>query len=161
MGVELVRRLIVLFLIVFIVASVILIEQTHNKNTAKQVADIYQPPEELREELYQDIYISLLMPYIEKEVASYYSNILKETPQVAPYYVYVLDAKRPNGYRSFLFELKLKVIPYVGPHIGVGVDYITIKIASRKVTIENFKHINTYSLPPNYQHLLINNRQEQ
>ena len=150
------RRLIVLFLIVFIVVSTIfLIEKNHDKNTTKQVNNIYQPPDS-RGELYQDIYISLLMPYIEKEVASYYSNILKETPQVAPYYVNVLDAKRPNGYRSFLFELKLKVIPYVGPHIGVGVDYITIKIASRKVTIENFKHINTYSLPPNYQHLLIN-----
>ncbi len=156
------KKLVALFLIVFIVASAIfLIDQAHNKNMTKQVADIYQPPEKSREELYQDNYISLLMPYIQKEVASYYSKILKSTPHVAPYDVNVLDVKRPNGYRSFVFELKLKVIPYVGPHIGVGVDYITMKIASRKITIESFEHIKSYNLPPHYQHLLINNRKEQ
>jgi hypothetical protein len=78
----------------------------------------YQPPEQSREELYQDIFISLLLPYIQMEVDKYYSKYLTDTPMVAPYTVYVLSAERQLGYRSFLFNLKLRVDSYIGPHIS-------------------------------------------
>lgn len=37
-------------------------------------------------------------------------------PMAAPYTVYVLSADRPNGYRTFVFNLKLRVDSYIGPH---------------------------------------------
>lgn len=115
----------------------------------------YQPPEQSKKELYQDIFISLLLPYIQKEVDKYYSKYLTDTPMVAPYTVYVLSAERPNGYRSFVFDLKLQVNSYTGPHISVGVDYITLTVGgSGDVEIKKFEHIKSYELPPNYQDII-------
>jgi len=115
----------------------------------------YQPPEQSREELYQDIFISLLLPYIQKEVDKYYSEYLTDTPMAAPYTVYVLSAERQLGYRSFLFKLKLQVNSYTGPHIGVGLDYITLTVGgSGDVKVEKFEHIKSYELPPNYQDII-------
>ncbi|MFL0246578.1 DUF3888 domain-containing protein [Candidatus Clostridium stratigraminis] len=115
----------------------------------------YHPPEQSKEELYQDIFLSLLSPYIQNEIDKYYSKYLTVTPEVAPYTVYVLSAERLNGYRTFVFNLKLKVIPFVGPHIGVGTDYITLIInSSGDVKIKKFEHIKSYELPPNYQNIV-------
>lgn len=115
----------------------------------------YQPPEQSREELYQDIFISLLLPYIQKEVDKYYSKYLTDTPIVAPYTVYILNAERPNGYRSFIFNLKLEVHSYIGPHNSVGLDYITVIVGGlENIKIEKFEHIKSYVLPPNYQHII-------
>ncbi|HEY5560541.1 MAG TPA: DUF3888 domain-containing protein [Clostridiaceae bacterium] len=115
----------------------------------------YQPPEQSREELYQDIFISLLLPYIQKEVDKYYSKYLTDTPMVAPYTVYVLSVEKPIGYHSFLFNIKLQVDSYIGPHLGVGLDYITVTVGgARDVEIKKFEHIKSYELPPNYQDII-------
>jgi hypothetical protein len=115
----------------------------------------YKPTEQSREELYQDIFMSLLLPYIQNEVDKYYSKYLIDTPMVAPYTVYVLSADRPNGYRSFVFNLKLRVDSYIGPHIDVGQDYIYLTVeGGGNVKIEKFEHIKSYKLPPNYQDII-------
>ena len=115
----------------------------------------YQPPEQSREELNQDIFISLLLPYIQKEVDTYYLKYLTSPPMVAPYTVYVLSAERPNGYRTFIFKLKLQVNCYIGPHNSVGLDNITATVGgSGDVKIEKFEHIKSYELPPNYQDII-------
>lgn len=115
----------------------------------------YQPPEQSREELYQDIFISLLLPYIQNEVDKYYSKYLTNTPMVAPYTVYVLSVERPLGYRSFFFKLKLQVNSYIGPHNSVGLDYITVTVeGSGDVKVENFEHKESYLLPPNYENII-------
>lgn len=44
----------------------------------------YQPPEQSREELYQDIFMSLLLPCIQDEVDKYYSKYLTQPPMVSP-----------------------------------------------------------------------------
>jgi hypothetical protein len=117
----------------------------------------YQPPEQSREELYQDIFISLLLPYIQNEVDKYYSKYLIDPPMVAPYTVYVLSAERPNGYRTFFFRLKLQVDSYIGTHNSVGLDYITVTVGgSGDVKIEKFEHIKSYVLPPNYEDIIKN-----
>ena len=72
-------------------------------NTIYPLNLLYQPPEQSREALYQDIFISLLLPYIQNEVDKYYSKYLTDTPLVAPYTVHVLSDERPNGYHSFVF----------------------------------------------------------
>lgn len=116
---------------------------------------LYQPPEHSREELYQDISISLLLPYIQKEINKYYLKYLTEPPMVAPYTVYVLSAERVGDYRSFIFKLKLRVDSYIGPHLDVGLDYITVTVqGSGEVNVEKFEHIKSYKLMPNYENII-------
>lgn len=63
--------------------------------------------------------------------------------------------ERPNGYRSFIFVLKIQIKPYVGPHFGVGVDRLTITVhGADNVEINNFQHIEEYQLPPHYQQIV-------
>ncbi|MBD8047821.1 DUF3888 domain-containing protein [Clostridium faecium] len=115
----------------------------------------YQPLEQSREELYQDIFISLLLPYIQNEVDKYYSKYLTQTPIVAPYTVDILNVERPNGYRTFLFKLELQVNSYIGPHNSVGLDHITVTVGGGDdVKIEKFEHIKSYALPPNYEDII-------
>jgi len=132
-------------------------------NTSKQVDPnldiLYNPTKQSREELYQDIFVSLLLPDIKKSVEDYYKDFLTEKPIVSPDYVDVLNAERPMGNRSFSFSLKLKVSSYIGPHLDIGDDYITAKIeGDGKVTIEKFEHIKSYylDLPSRYQNIIIN-----
>lgn len=135
-----------------------------SKDTKQVVASsnsIYIPPEQSREELYQDIFISLLLPNIQKSITDYYKTFLTETPMVTSEYVQVLNDERLDGYRSFSFRLKLKVSSYIGPHINIGDDYITIRMeGADKVTIEKFEHIKSYylDLPSNYKHIVIKSR---
>ncbi|MBU3176848.1 DUF3888 domain-containing protein [Clostridium estertheticum] len=80
--------------------------------------------------------------------------------EVDPWAIDILSVERPTGYRTFVFVIKMDVIPYVGPHLGVGVDRITITIdenAEAKVT--KFEHIKSYylELPPNYQDIIKKN----
>jgi hypothetical protein len=140
--------------------------QTSNKiitsNPQKQLEPnsdgIYTPPEQSREELYQDIFVSLLVPSIQKSVAGYYKTYLTESPIVSPNYIYVLNAERLGGYRSYSFNVKLKVSSYIGPHLNIGDDYITLKIeGAGNVTVEKFEHVKSYyqDLPSNYQNIII------
>jgi hypothetical protein len=124
--------------------------------TSKDRPDIpYQPPEQSREELYQDIFISLLLPHIQNKVDQYYSKYLTQTPLVYPYDVHVLSAERPNGYRTFLFQVKLQFYSYIGPHNPVGLDSLAVTVGGPgDVTIGGFEHIKSYALPPNYEHII-------
>lgn len=132
----------VLGMIVAIIGFQLVFSTLASANTVYPPDLPYHPPEQSREELYQDIFMSLLLPYIQKEVDKYYSKYLTGPPTVAPYTVYVLSAERPNGYRTFFFRLKLKVESYTGPHIGVGQDYITLTVGgSGDVEIEKYEHI--------------------
>jgi hypothetical protein len=115
----------------------------------------YVPPENSREELYQDIFMTLLLPNIQAEVDKYYKEYLTVSPTVAPYDVYILNAFRVNGYRGFDFRIKIELHPYVGPHIEVGIDYITVRVrALLKVEIEKYEHIKSYELPSNYKSII-------
>ncbi|HEX2945416.1 MAG TPA: DUF3888 domain-containing protein [Clostridia bacterium] len=102
-----------------------------------------KPPEGSVEEIYLDVLMSLLMPYIDKAVENYYG----QGYAVAPYSVKVLNIDRPNGYRTFGFVMKLEVMPYTLAHITIGVDHITIRVDTRNVTVEKFEHIKSYEIP--------------
>ncbi|MBU3189385.1 DUF3888 domain-containing protein [Clostridium bowmanii] len=119
------------------------------------VSTTYVPPEKSREELYQDVFMTLLLPYIQDEVDKYYKEYLTTSPGVAPYGVYILEADRVNGYRGFDFRLKIELHPYVGPHLSVGTDYITLRVIPfYNVKVEKFEHITSSELPPNYQDII-------
>ncbi|GAA0774252.1 hypothetical protein GCM10008908_23780 [Clostridium subterminale] len=115
----------------------------------------HQPPKESTEELYQDVFLALLMPYIKTEVEKYYSTYMSQTPLVDPYSIYINSISRPNGYRSFVFDISLQVNPYIGPHILVGTDNIDFTVEGNgRVKVKNFEHIKSYDLPPNYEHIM-------
>lgn len=116
---------------------------------------LIKSPERSNEELYQDIAISMFLPYIQNEIDKYYSTYLTNPPMVAPYTVKMMEAERPNGYRTYFFRLKLQVNSYIGPHISVGLDYLTVTIDGLgNVQIEDFEHIESYVLPSNYEDII-------
>jgi hypothetical protein len=116
--------------------------------------NIYKPPEKSREELYQDIFISLLLPHIQKPIDNYYTEFLTEPPVVYGYNIDVINAERMYGYRNFAFLLKLEVYSVVGPHIGVGIDRLTFEIGTGKVELKQFEHVKTYDLPEHWEHII-------
>jgi Protein of unknown function (DUF3888) len=144
------RKISILFLPVFIVINI-------NMYTLAEA--VPKPPEGSREELYQDLFITLLSPYIDQPINKYYSKIINITPMVYPYDVDIISAKRVLEGRSFLFLVTLEVTPVVGPHISVGKDRLTFKIGSgegvgQQAKLIQFNHLETYELPPNWQHIL-------
>ena len=112
----------------------------------------YQPIEKSKEELMMDLFLSLLLPDIQKAVSNYYSDFLTESPIVYTYQIKILKMERTNGYRGFMFSVTIEVTPVVGPHNPVGKDQLTFSIsAGSGVSLKNFKHLETYELPPNWQ----------
>ena len=125
------------------------------KNIQLTSINYYKPPEHSREELYQDIFMTLLLPSIQSATDDYYKEFLTVSPMIAPYDVLVLSVDRPNGYRTFDFLLKLELHPYVGPHLDVGLDYITISVNPvNNVKVQKYEHIKTYELPSYYQNVI-------
>ncbi|MGP4106296.1 DUF3888 domain-containing protein [Virgibacillus sp. L01] len=77
---------------------------TYSIHTSYNIEVLPVPPEESREELYHDLFITLLLPYIDKGVEDYYSELLTDSPIDYPYMVKVVSAERNYGYRSFRFS---------------------------------------------------------
>lgn len=116
-------------------------------------AKTHKPPEKSREELYQDIFISLLKPQIDKQTNKYYKNVLTQPPLVYPYFVFVEKAERLGTHRSFDFLITLKVYPVVGPHINVGLDKFVFRVkGSGSVELKEFVHIKDFELPGQWKH---------
>ena len=119
---------------------------------------IYKAPEHSQEELYQDIFVTLLAPYIQTTINDYYKQYLTTSPNYSLDSIEILEVERPMGYRSFLFTMKLQVKTYIGPHLDVGVDQLTIRVGSGEgeVKVEKFEHVKSYydSLPPNYKGII-------
>lgn len=112
------------------------------------------PPAQSIEELYQDLFITLLLPHIEQQIDQYYSKLLTESPVVYPYEVDVIFAERVSGYRSFGFIVTLQVMPVVGPHNPVGLDQLIFSISPGKVYLKKFEHMNSYELPKHWEHII-------
>jgi len=111
----------------------------------------YIPLRNSREELYQDTFVTLLSPYIQKEVDKYYNEYSTSSLNIAPYDVVILSEERVGGYRGFNFRLKFEVHPYIGPHNYIGTDYITLIVtSSNSVKIEKFEHVNNSKSSPGY-----------
>ncbi len=128
-------------LVLFLDQHIIKEANTDNRISQSQLV------ENSKEELYQDIFITLLLPYIQKSATEFYGKIDNEYPVIDPYHVEVISAIRPNGYRTFGFLLKLKATPYIGAHNLVGLDHITMQVEINRVRVEKFEHIESYSLP--------------
>ena len=116
--------------------------------------DYYQPAEQSKEELVTDMFFALLLQNIQEAVSNYYSDYLTTSPLVYPYQIKILNMERTNGYRGFVFLITLEVTPVVGPHNPVGRDQLTFSITPSEVKLKEFKHMETYELPPNWQDII-------
>lgn len=113
-------------------------------NDAKQgIPYKYTPAEGSVEELYKDIIVTLIQPYITEEISKQYGMLILYDLSSIEF----LEIER-SEYRTFNFLIKLQVEPFLGAHNTVGLDEITIKIAGDNPKIINFEHIKSFPLPP-------------
>lgn len=111
--------------------------------------DYYQPAKESKEEHVMDMFFLLLLPNIQEAVSNYYSDYLTESPLVYPYQIKILNTERTNN--SFMFSVTLEVTPVLGAHNPVGRDQLTFSIAPSEIKLKDFKHMETFELPPHLQ----------
>ncbi len=144
------KKVLILVIALLISASIFL-----SVRPATITAKLRLPEENTKEVLYQDIFVTLLMPEINKAISDFYGKYLKELPGEDTRSVKVLGIERPNGYRTTLFIIKLQVLPYLGPHNSVGRDNITIRVAyGEKPQIVKFEHLESYLIPSYYQNVI-------
>lgn len=99
---------------------------------------IPQWPEINDAEIYRDLTMILLSSYIDDAIQDYYGSPYATDPW--SHEVQVLTQSQKDN--KPVYTLKMKVIPYTGPHNSVGIDNITICIESGpKITIEKFEHL--------------------
>ncbi|HWO74400.1 MAG TPA: DUF3888 domain-containing protein [Bacillus sp. (in: firmicutes)] len=139
-----------------ILLSLILYMTIHTVGSAESMP---KPPQESREELYHDMFITLLYPYINEPVEQYYSKFLTSSPMVHGYMVNVMSTDRVFGYRSFKFLVTREVTPVVGPHISVEKDRLVFDIDPSGPRLLEFQHLLTHELPEHWKHI-IKNRSE-
>lgn len=109
----------------------------------------------------EHVVITLLMPEIEKSVNAFYSPYLTDIPIVASYIgTHIINIKggediHTNGPNATHYTITVEVFPFVGPHVSVGKDHVTLDIAPDEiVTLNNFQHIESYELPWNLKPLI-------
>lgn len=105
------------------------------------------------EDEYKRLVLTLLAPSIQEQVNQFYKSKLTISPQFSPF----LDGNDLEvKYHSSHIEVSVTLIPYVGPHLDVGMDSIKLRVDNAgKVEVVEFKHIKDYELPPNYKQIII------
>ncbi|MGE4484678.1 MAG: DUF3888 domain-containing protein [Oscillospiraceae bacterium] len=109
-----------------------------------------------------NIIVTLLMPPISDAVNNFYKPYLTIEPTVVPYYgskiIMIHGGERVReGIYSSSFTVTVEVFPYVGPHLSVGKDRITLSVRPNGITtLESYQHLESHQLTPNYQSLIKN-----
>ncbi|MDD3346703.1 DUF3888 domain-containing protein [Oscillibacter sp.] len=106
-----------------------------------------------------DMVITLLMPPIEDAVNRFYEPYLTIEPTVVPYYgskiVSIQGGEQIHaGISNSHYTVTVEVFLYVGPHLSVGKDRITLDVQVAGVTVKNYEHLESYPLTPSYQSLM-------
>lgn len=69
--------------------------------------------------------LTLLAPKIQEQINQYYKNKLTVSPTFTPF----LDGTNVDvKYYSSYISVQVKTIPYIGPHLDVGVDSMRFSI---------------------------------
>lgn len=96
--------------------------------------------------------LTLLAPKIQEQINHYYKNKLTVSPSFTPF----LDGTDVDvKYQPSHIEVQVKTIPYVGPHLDVGLDSMRFSMDnSGLIVVLEYKHIRDYDLPPNWQEII-------
>ncbi len=110
--------------------------------------------QETKEELYRQLFITLLFPHVEKAIRDYYDEYMKYLPGEAPWaYDFTRFEKTPN--KNYEYTVTMEVRPYVGPHLSVGKDRMTFEIGLGGVALQKYEHLESHELPSHYQDIWI------
>ncbi|MEA4895653.1 MAG: DUF3888 domain-containing protein [Oscillospiraceae bacterium] len=106
-----------------------------------------------------DMVITLLMPSIQEAVESFYEPYLTIEPTVATYYaskiIEIQGGERIHeGIYNSRYIVTVDVFPYIGPHISVGKDRITLNVQPDGVSVESYEHLESHKFPPHLQSLI-------
>lgn len=102
----------------------------------------YADPEFVQEDDYKAIALTMLNPYIYREITNYYQANHMPVPNYGLYDIHVLELKRrtQGGYN---FRTVLEVRTFYGPHNPpYGKEIITFEIDTTNVTMVNYVHTN-------------------
>lgn len=96
--------------------------------------------------------LTLLAPKIQEQINQYYTNKFTVSPTFTPF----LDGTDVDvEYFSSHIEVQVKTIPYVGPHLDVGIDSMRFSIDNfGSIVVVEYKHIRDYDLPPHWQEII-------
>jgi len=140
-----------LVITIFILIVVVITIKISSINTTAT-----QREEEAQDILYEDVIITALVPTINAAIDDYYKTFLTESPLYDSTSINILDIERPNGYRTWHFIINIEVSPFIGPHITVGKDKISIDLSYPGIPeILKFEHIEDYPLPERYKHFYL------
>ena len=98
--------------ILILMLSVLFIGDLHQAQAFINPKQNYNIAEGSKEELYRDVIITMLLPYIDKEVEKYYGKPYI----VAPYSTFVKSITRPYSGMNYTYQIVLEISPYWGPH---------------------------------------------
>jgi len=105
------------------------------------------------EQVYYNLFITMLYPYVEEAIADYYSEYMTHPLNADPYDYRFISIEEIYGL-NYSNTVELEVHPYVGPHLSVGRDRITFKIELDGVNIEKFEHLESHELPSRYHDII-------
>lgn len=144
------KKIILVVTIFILIVVVITIKNSIVNTTAKQTE------EESQDILYQDVILTALSTTINTAIEDYYKNILTVSPLYDSSFIKILNIERPNGDRTWYFIINIEVKPFIGPHIPVGKDRISIELSYPGLQeILSFEHVEDYPLPERYQNLYL------
>jgi hypothetical protein len=144
------KRNILIVAISILIIVFFTINNTYENTMAKQVE------EKSQDILYQDVIITALAPTIDKAINEYYKNVLTYIPGYDSSSIKILNIERPNGNRTLHFIINIEVKPFIGPHITVGKDRITIELSYPGTQVlTSFEHVEDYPLPERYMDLYL------
>jgi len=106
-----------------------------------------------KDDVYEEIILTKLYPYVRKDLDKFYGQFLKYTPSSPPYVMKIIKVEKPDKLNQYEFLITVRVSPYVQSHITVGEDELTYKLDLWEVNLEKYKHIKDYKLPPHLEHL--------
>lgn len=115
-----------------------------NPSPAEEQKGFPQWPEQNTEQnIYRDLAVELLSSCLDEAIYSYYGQYYAHDPWSDE----VLELIKIKNQEQLFYRVKIKALPYTGPHNSVGLDHITLKIAQGpKIQIEQYKHLKSYVL---------------
>lgn len=92
-----------------------------------------------QDDIYKDIFLTSIFPTVYKAINSYYGKPVSYDSTGTD----ILDIKQPFGKQVRVYDVYLKIQPFVGAHNTVGEDLITIRVGDSKDSFKviQYKHI--------------------
>lgn len=133
---------IVMFILILLTLATTLPTRLLSTKLSPTEEKLPDPPPHSLEELYRDLFITLMDAPITEAIKDTYGQSYSYMLSSVDF----LKIERPHGYRSFYFIVTLQVMPYTGPHNTVGLDNYTFSVeAGSKVKLLNSEHLESYS----------------